>query len=342
MWAKFTLYLLFTSFAIILQSGDGARILSVAFMSTKSHKITYEPLLEALAARGHNVTVVSPIPAKKTVKNMREILTIDVDKSMSTMPNMFQAKEKGENLDPFAIFAMVVGLCRDSLALPQLQTLREEKFDLIFLPAGLNDCAAAYVTTFNASIILLSPISVPSAVSSIYGNPSPASFVPNVFTGFSHKMTFYQRTVNLLVEAFFRSVMDFYYKPSVEATYRDILGSHLPSADELMKSTSLILSNSHFSIASVRPFLPDIIEVGGMHCRPASPLPKVKFNSIFHKVPEPFRTFISNFPALFRIWRTLCPVQARMGSFCSAWARRSRQVTCRRRRENPSWRFSPN
>jgi len=260
---------------IIPENGDGAKILSIAFMSTKSHKITYEPLLEALAARGHELTVVSPIPAKKEIKNMREILTIDVEKLLSTMPNMFEAKEKNQQMDPFDFVPKMVKLCQDSLDLPAVKELKNQEFDLIFIPAIMNECAAAFASTFNTSMILISPISVMPSVSSIYGNPSPVSFVPNVMTGYTDKMTFYERTINLLVESFIRAVMDFYLKPSIEAAYREKLGPQAPSADEVMKRTSLILSNSHFSIASARPFLPDIVEVGGMHCRPANPLPKV-------------------------------------------------------------------
>jgi glucuronosyltransferase len=36
----------------------------------------------------------------------------------------------------------------------------------------------------------------------------------------------------------------------------------------------MIFSNSYFPLTFPRPLLPDIVEVGGMHCRPAQPLPK--------------------------------------------------------------------
>ena len=49
----------------------------------------------------------------------------------------------------------------------------------------------------------------------------------------------------------------------------------LPPLLEMEANVSLSLINSHFSFRKPLPFLPNQIEVGGMHCRPAKPLPKV-------------------------------------------------------------------
>jgi glucuronosyltransferase len=41
-----------------------------------------------------------------------------------------------------------------------------------------------------------------------------------------------------------------------------------------LKNASLVLSNSHFTLNYPRPLLPEVIDVGGMHCRPSKPLPQ--------------------------------------------------------------------
>ena len=53
-----------------------ARILSVAFISSKSHKITYDPLLYELAARGHSMAIVTPFISGKNWTYVTEIQTI--------------------------------------------------------------------------------------------------------------------------------------------------------------------------------------------------------------------------------------------------------------------------
>jgi glucuronosyltransferase len=56
--------------------------------------------------------------------------------------------------------------------------------------------------------------------------------------------------------------------------YRKKLNDYsIPNSDEVFINASIVISCSHFSVGHPRPFLPDIIEVGGMHMQPAKPLP---------------------------------------------------------------------
>ena len=43
---------------------------------------------------------------------------------------------------------------------------------------------------------------------------------------------------------------------------------------EVLKSPSIVLMNSHVSSSAARPFLPNIIEIGGIHVEPVKELPK--------------------------------------------------------------------
>lgn len=132
------------------------------------------------------------------------------------------------------------------------------------------------MSNFNAPMILVSMVSAPGFSTTFYGNPTPPSFVPFLFLGFPQRMSFYQRTISFLTEGFIRHISQNVAYPEIERKYRQILNdSSLPSTEEFMKKTSLILSNSHFSISQHRPFLPNIVEVGGMHCRSPQPLPEV-------------------------------------------------------------------
>jgi len=48
------------------------------------------------------------------------------------------------------------------------------------------------------------------------------------------------------------------------------------SFNEALNNVSLILLNTHFSSGMVRPYVPNMIEVGGIQVKPeASPLPEV-------------------------------------------------------------------
>lgn len=56
---------------------------------------------------------------------------------------------------------------------------------------------------------------------------------------------------------------------------REFFGPDLPDINDLVYNTSLILVNSHFSIFTSRPTVPNFIEVGGLHIKPPEPLSKV-------------------------------------------------------------------
>ena len=254
----------------------GAKILSVAFISTKSHKIVYDPLLQQLAARGHQVTVLSPIISKKNITNMREILTVDSEEFLEKLPNLFEMKERNEKYNPFLMVDNFINICKQSYEVPQVKALQNEQFDLIIHQPLANECTAGFLHKFNTSMILIVPLSAPSSLVSTLGSPSPLSFVPNLFTSYGEKMNFWERFMNFGWEVVLNGIQKYYFVPKMENLYRSILGDPtIPSYEDIIKNVSLVLSNSHFSMGGRRPFLPDVIEVGGMHCRPAKPLPQV-------------------------------------------------------------------
>lgn len=44
----------------------------------------------------------------------------------------------------------------------------------------------------------------------------------------------------------------------------------------MLNDISLLLVNTHYTMGYPRPFLPNIIEVAGMHMKPTKPLPQVR------------------------------------------------------------------
>ena len=56
------------------------RILFLTPVGSKSHKFAFMPIAEELASRGHQVTVVSPYKASKSITNIREIQLLKVAK----------------------------------------------------------------------------------------------------------------------------------------------------------------------------------------------------------------------------------------------------------------------
>lgn len=103
-------------------------------------------------------------------------------------------------------------------------------------------------------------------------NPSLPSFVPEVMTKFSSKMTFFERLVNKIVFTYTRLIYHFRIIPK----HDELMHKHFPNAPhltELLYNTSLVLLNSHISTNQPIPLLPNMIEVGGYHISPQKELP---------------------------------------------------------------------
>ncbi|KAJ9587119.1 hypothetical protein L9F63_028308, partial [Diploptera punctata] len=105
------------------------------------------------------------------------------------------------------------------------------------------------------------------------GNPHNPAFVPNLLTSFSDKMSFIQRLRNTFMEGIF---IAFHKSQEVLITQKYVnqyFGEDVPSLSELVRNTSLLLLNTHFTLNRPRPLLPSVIEVGGLHIKSPKQLP---------------------------------------------------------------------
>ncbi|CAG7709878.1 unnamed protein product, partial [Allacma fusca] len=262
----------------LVEEAGSAKILNIAFMSTKSHKITYEPLLRELAKKGHEITIVNPNPGKAE-KNIRYVQTIDPEQLWKTMPNMFEMK-----LNMPAILNLIQNpyifmgkrskhICEESFKLPQVRQILEEKFDLVFFPALFNECIYGLIHKLNTSVVLYNQAGVIPWMADTLGTPSPPSFVSAAMLANADRMGFLTRIWNIINVAIDWSILQFYYYPMIQNMYREALNDPtIPSIKEIESNVSIILANSQISFNQPRPLMPDIIEVGGMHLVPAKPV----------------------------------------------------------------------
>ena len=65
----------------LFSAAEAANILAIFPFPGRSQYIVVEPLLKALAARGHNLTVISGYPQKQAVPNFRDIAVLDMVKA---------------------------------------------------------------------------------------------------------------------------------------------------------------------------------------------------------------------------------------------------------------------
>ncbi|CAG7732085.1 unnamed protein product [Allacma fusca] len=259
-------------FCSLITESTPDKILFLLPIAAKSHKNVFEPLINALADKGHKVTVASPIPPTKPYPNVREIIPVTFEVLFQQFPDPFELRRKNKISAMLSISKMLQG-CDKAYLSKDLRELQHDHFDLVFLSGYGNDCFLGLVHLIGAPFIMLTTVPVPSLVARNVGDRFPASFVPSPIFSFSDEMDFWERMLNLFVDIAGQGFM-LWSSPIMESIYRDNLGETLPGVEEIKGNVSMIFSNSFFALNYPRPLLPDIIEVGGMHCRPAKPLPK--------------------------------------------------------------------
>ena len=266
-------------------------------MASPSHKNVAVPLMLGLADRGHNVTVASSFKTEEH-KNVRDIL---VHQNFEYFPGMnaLDMRRKG----PLGMLSMndthFIEYCHATYRNTEFMRLLNESFDLVYMDAFANDCLLGFIHKLGAPFIVISSLPVPGEISMYTGNRLPLSFVPHWLVPFGHRMTFLERIINVFISTLSTLGMADGMRNN-ERVYREELGQDLPGGYEIAGNVSMILVNSHFSFNFPRPTLPDVVEVGAIHCRPGKPLPQVCFRRSYFKVEILLSTWNTFHPAGFR------------------------------------------
>lgn len=146
------------------------------------------------------------------------------------------------------------------------------KFDVIIIDWFMNHAILMFGKLFDAPIIPIASHGTSHLANAITGNPAPPSYIPNTLLPLSTNMTFFQRLTNGLVTI----VYNILGATNINV-HQEILKKYYPnppSSQELQETVALVLSNAHYSYESPRPFVSNLIPVGGFHVQKPVKLPK--------------------------------------------------------------------
>lgn len=148
------------------------------------------------------------------------------------------------------------------------------EFDVIVMEIFMNEAFLGLGHHFRAPVIGFSTFGASKWSNDMVGNPTPMSYIPHFQVNFSERMNFVQRVGNVLLYLSESAFMYWYYMGQQEEVYENIFQDPKPSLDELQRNVSLVLLNNHFSLHFPRPYVPNMIEVGGLQInRTPSKLP---------------------------------------------------------------------
>lgn len=173
---------------------------------------------------------------------------------------------------------------------PKIQKLIKEKpkFDLVIMIAFFNEAVLGLGPHFGAPTIIFNCIGAFSIWNSYVANPTMV-YSRNPMIGISTDnfwgrlttvtvnmmMSFMTYSTNIMNQSEYQKSVSI--RRNLHLNIPEQLNKHLPnspSVQELRTNVSLVLANSHFSIEPARPYVPNMIQIGGFHVQESKPLPK--------------------------------------------------------------------
>ncbi|XP_069020543.1 UDP-glucuronosyltransferase 1A1-like isoform X1 [Embiotoca jacksoni] len=252
-----------------------------------SHWVGVKAIAQEMGRRGHRVTVVMPeISMRMGPGKHYDTLTYPVpydqayiDSVLSTHKDILDKSAQpflSKVMSRFSQLQKITGiihttaesiLFNDSV----ISHLAQQGFDAVLtdpmVPTGSLIARKLGLPTIN----LLRGIPCGLDMSSA-GCPSPPSYVPRFFTGYTDKMNFKERLINTLVallEPLFCRVLYWHFD---HIAYR-FLGEEV-SVAEVLSDSAIWLLRMDFMLELPRPLMPNVILVGGINCNVRNPLPE--------------------------------------------------------------------
>ncbi|KAJ0067986.1 hypothetical protein NL108_014249 [Boleophthalmus pectinirostris] len=285
------LYLCIVLLSVLPWTISGGKIL--VWYTEGSHWINMKPVLEELVHRGHQVTVLTP--SASLYMNTSEQALFDYELFSVEV----SLKEIEEFMEEFLQFSMYEMEHKNYLQIYMrfIELMETDmKYSLAFLDGVVKSDelmnklkAGKYDLLFSDPIypgsdLVADILGIPLVFSlrfSLANNwerhcgqvPAPPSFVPGAMSKLTDKMSFSERVWNFLYYALNDVVIDLVIWSKLDKYYTDIKGKPT-SACELMSKAEIWLMRTYWDFNFPHPFLPNFKYVGGIHCRPAKPLPK--------------------------------------------------------------------
>ncbi|XP_047187536.1 UDP-glucuronosyltransferase 2C1-like [Scophthalmus maximus] len=285
-----------------------------------SHWLNMDILLKALHSRGHNITILRTSRSWYIPYNSSDysIVTVQTEKSLdqefiTNAVSLCIEYERGTiSLPTFlhmkvVLFGLAIKIHEtvgefvsktiDDQEL--VRNLKDSKFDLLLTEPCLGG-GVILAKYFNLPLVFNVQLMLGSEAHAVIA-PSPISYVPMTGSGNTDKMNILQRVKNMGIYLLTQTQ----YHLVVKQTYQRICDKYLgPDIEyhQLVLNADIWLMRTDFVFEYPRPTMPNVVYMGGFHCRPAKPLPEhleefVQSSGDHGVIIMSLGTFVSQLPA---------------------------------------------
>ncbi|XP_008827667.1 UDP-glucuronosyltransferase 2A2 isoform X2 [Nannospalax galili] len=257
-----------------------------------SHWLNIKILLEELIQRNHSMTVLTTseiqfnsipdplvhfeeIPVSYTRNDIDEILehiiTLWLDHRPTPLTMWTFYKDLGKLLD--TIFRVNIQICDGVLNNPTLMSRLKKGGFNVFIIDPTVICGDLVALKLGISFVYTLRFSPAFTVERHCGKiPAPFSYVPAALSELTDQMTFGERVKNALSYPLQDYIFQSYWG-EWNSYYSKVLGRPTTLC-ETMGKAEIWLMRTYWDFEYPRPYLPNFEFVGGLHCKPAKPLPK--------------------------------------------------------------------
>ncbi|XP_039396163.1 UDP-glucuronosyltransferase 2C1-like isoform X6 [Mauremys reevesii] len=259
-----------------------------------SHWLNIKLVLEELSLRGHDVTVLVPSAN----------LLIDYNESSSpfdfeVLPVPFTKETKAALLEDFLHLWMYelphLSYWKLMLKMKEFMEVSIKMFKQTCDSVVLNPRLIAKLRQAGFDVLISDPLSpggeliaelleIPFVYTFRFsdgntaerlcgGLPAPPSYVPASTGGLTDRMSFTEKMTNLLLYIYHDVFFLHFWVDEWTQYYSDVLGRPTTLC-ETMGKAEMWLIRTYWDFEFPRPFLPNFEFVGGLHCKPAKPLPE--------------------------------------------------------------------
>ncbi|XP_045536656.1 UDP-glycosyltransferase UGT5 [Papilio machaon] len=251
-----------------------ANILYVVPFTSTSHYIMLRQIGLELARRGHNVTVITANKENNPPKNYHEVM-VDDKKIWEVIgggrPNVFTmssiSAEKFHDKILWNGGLAFTEVILNSVPVQQLLA-SDQKFDLVICEQFFQEATYILAHKYQAPLALVTTFGNCMRHNIIVRNPLQLATVIPEFLDIKNPASLWGRLRSLYFTVYEFIWWKFWYLEKQEQLAKKYVTNLLepvPSLYEIQKKASLMLVNSHFSFDGPVAYLPNIIEIGGIH-----------------------------------------------------------------------------
>ncbi|XP_055153397.1 UDP-glucuronosyltransferase 2B11 isoform X1 [Symphalangus syndactylus] len=287
---KWTSVLLLMHLSCYFSSGSCGKVL--VWAAEYSHWMNMKTILKELVQRGHEVTVLASsasilfdpndastlklevYPTSLTKTEFENIVMQQVKRWSDIQKDSFWLYFSQEQEILWELSDIFRNLCKDVVSNKKLmKKLQESRFDIIFADPVF-PCGELLAELFNIPFVYSLCFTPGYTIERHSGGLIfPPSYIPVVISKLSDQMTFMERVKNIIYVLYFNFWFQMCDMKKWDQFYSEVLGRPTTLFETMRKADIWLMRNS-WNFKFPHPFFPNVDFVGGLHCKPAKPLPK--------------------------------------------------------------------